>query len=345
MQGKKVNYRKLDNPFSDSEEDVFTYESTEMDDQAYITAASDGPPSLKEVRKSEEWPKWQQAIRAKLDQLHAMGTWTLVDSSCDIIPITNKLVVQQMDIKGAYLNGILKERVYMHQPEGFEDGTGKICLLVKTLYGLKQSGCEWNIQFDVRVRKHGFLQLRSDPCVYVRRQCKGDLEIITVWVDDLLLFATLVKLMSEMKEMIRGEWEVTDLGEPAKIVGIEIQMKPTKVIISQKQYIESILNKEGMERANPVGMPMDLKTIIEANPDGTEGSHSNSYARLLGELQYLANATRLDIAFTVNRLASYTANPSLQHMGTLKRLLRYLSGTRSFGITYSVPNIPAASFI
>src|SRR6267142_5170442 len=92
-------------------------------------------------------------------------------------------------------------------------------------------------------------------------------------------------------------------------------------------------------------MPMDPKTIIKANPDGTKGSHSNSYARLLGELQYLANATRPDIAFTVNRLASYTANPSLQHMGTLKRLLQYLSGTRSFGITYSVPNIPAASFI
>ena len=114
-----------------------------------------------------------------------------------------------------------------------------------------------------------------------------------------------------MKEMIRGEWEVTDLGEPAKIVGIEIQMKPTKVIILQKQYIESILNKEGMERANPVGMPMDPKTIIEANPDGTKGSHSNSYARLLGELQYLTNATWLDIAFAVNRLASYTTNPSL----------------------------------
>src|SRR6267142_5471940 len=92
-------------------------------------------------------------------------------------------------------------------------------------------------------------------------------------------------------------------------------------------------------------MPMDLKTIIEANPDGTEGSRSNSYARLLGELQYLANATWPDIAFAVNRLASYMANPSLQHMGTLKRLLRYLSGTRSFSIIYSVPNIPVASFI
>jgi len=98
-------------------------------------------------------------------------------------------------------------------------------------------------------------------------------------------------------------------------------MKPTKVIILQKQYIESILSKEGMEQANPVSMPMDPKTIIEANSDGTEGSCSNSYAQLLGELQYLANAMQPNIAFAMNRLALYTTNPSMQHMGTLKRLL------------------------
>src|SRR6266850_2395562 len=165
------------------------------------------------------------------------------------------------------------------------------------------------------------------PPIVFRSMCvcaeaaKGDLEIITVWVDDLLLFTTSVKLMSEMKGMIQGEWEVTDLGELAKIVGIEIQMKPTKVIILQKQYIESILSKEGMEQANPVSMPMDPKTIIEANSDGTEGSCSNSYAQLLGELQYLANAMQPNIAFAMNRLALYTTNPSMQHMGTLKRLL------------------------
>jgi len=179
---------------------------------------------MKEAWNSEEWPKWEQAIKAELNQLHNMGTWALVDKLSDALPITNKwvfqkkineegqimkykarlvtkgctqhlghdylethspvihletirsilaivpakkLMVQQMDVKGTYLNGILKEKVYMHQPEGFEDGTKKICLLIKTLYGLKQLGCEWNIQFNARVRKHGFLRLCSDPCIYV----------------------------------------------------------------------------------------------------------------------------------------------------------------------------------
>jgi len=71
------------------------------------------------------------------------------------------------------------------------------------------------------------------------------------------------------------------------------------------------------------------------NPDGSEGNRSNSFARLLGELQFLANSTQPDIAFAVNQLAAYTANPSLQHVTALKRILRYLAGTKNLGITYS----------
>jgi hypothetical protein len=72
-----------------------------------------------------------------------------------------------MDVKGAYLNGTLKEKVYMRQPEGFDDGTGRVCELIKTLYGLKQSGCEWNKELDKKLRKRGFERLRSDPCAYI----------------------------------------------------------------------------------------------------------------------------------------------------------------------------------
>jgi Reverse transcriptase (RNA-dependent DNA polymerase) len=64
-----------------------------------------------------------------------------------------KFKVQQMDIKGAYLNRTLKERVYMQQPEGYNDDSGQICLLIKTLYGLKQSSHEWNIELDTKLQK------------------------------------------------------------------------------------------------------------------------------------------------------------------------------------------------
>ena len=78
-----------------------------------------------------------------------------------LIPSVN-LKVQQMDIKGAYLNGTLQEKIYMQQPEGFEDGTNRVCQLVKILYGLKQSGREWNREFDTKLKTFTFQCLRSD---------------------------------------------------------------------------------------------------------------------------------------------------------------------------------------
>ncbi len=243
------------------------------------------------------------------------------------------LKIHQMDVKGAYLNGTLEEQVYMRQPEGFEDGTDRICELLRTLYGLKQSGRAWNIEFDRVIRKHGFKCMRSDPCAYIKRE-GDDFVIVTVWVDDLLLFTTSDALMDKTKANINAEWETTDLGEPSKIIGIEITRSANTISIGQKQYVEAILKCEGMDHANPVAMPLDPQVPIEPNPDGNEGSRSNSYARLLGELQFLANATRPDISYAVSRLASYTANPSMQHTGLLKRVLRYLKGTKNYAITY-----------
>jgi len=66
---------------------------------------------------------------------------------------TRKLHIHQLDVKGAYLNGTLKEKVYMKQPEGYGDSTPRVCLLIKTLYGLKQAGREWNLEFDRKLRK------------------------------------------------------------------------------------------------------------------------------------------------------------------------------------------------
>jgi hypothetical protein len=247
---------------------------------------------------------------------------------------SKRLLVQQMDVKGAYLNGVLQETIYMKQPEGCEDGTSRVCQLVKTLYGLKQSRCEWNKQLDEKLRKHSYTRLHSDPCAYVRWD--GDnFVIITVWVDELLLFASSDRMMDHMKNSLRSKWELTNLGEPRKIIGIEIAQTNDSVTISQQQYIESLLRREMMVDANPVGTPMDQNGKLGPNPEINEPNRSNSYARLLGELQYISNSTRPDITFAVKNLAVYTANLSLQHYGALKQILQYLAGTKTLGITYS----------
>ncbi len=96
-----------------------------------------------------------------------------------------------------------------------------------------------------------------------------------------------------------------------------------------------------MEKANSVGMPLDPNVALEPNPDGNVGNRSNSYACLVGELQFVANATRPDITYAISKLSAYTANPTMQHVMALKHVLRYLSGTKTYGITYgNVPSHP-----
>jgi hypothetical protein len=124
------------------------------------------------------------------------------------------------------------------------------------------------------------------------------------------------------------------LGEPAKIVGIEITLSNCSVTISQCQYLKSILQKEHIDKANTVGMLLNPNIILEPNPDGSTGDRSNSYARLIGKLQFIANATRPNIAYAISRLLSYTANLTMQHISVLKCVLRYLSETRSYRIIY-----------
>ena len=139
-----------------------------------------------------------------------------------IVP-SHGLVVCQMDVKGAYLNGTLKEKVYMHQPIGYEDGTGRVCLLKQTIYGLKQSGHEWNHELDIKLRDLRFMSLLSDPYAYIQK-LTDDIQIVTVWVDDLLLFANSVEVMTKLQTELSGIFELIDMGEPNKIIRVKITL-------------------------------------------------------------------------------------------------------------------------
>jgi hypothetical protein len=224
----------------------------------------------------------------------------------------------------------------MNQPEGYKDGMNQICRLIKTIYSLKQVGCKLNQQLDMKLQEHGYMCLKSDLCIYI--QWDGEnVRIITIWVDNLMLFALADKVMNHMKNTITSKWESTNLGELRKIVSIEITIEDNSIRISQQKYIESLLQKEGMADANPVRMPLDPNIKLTPNQESNQPNQSNAYVKLLGALQYIANFTRPDILYAVNRLGAYTANPSLQHYSILKQILQYLAGIKTLGITYCKP--------
>ena len=157
------------------------------------------------------------------------------------------LEIRQLDIKGAYLNGDLQEEIYMRQPEGFDDRSGRVCRLYKTLYGLKQSGREWNRKLNKRLTELGFSRNEVDHCVYVRER-DGETATITVWVDDLLVFTKTVEEGNELARDLKNKFEVNDIGEPKMIIGIEINRdrESRSLTISQKNYVRAILERFGL---------------------------------------------------------------------------------------------------
>ena len=140
--------------------------------------------------------------------------------------------------------------------------------------------------------------------------------------------------MAQVKMDLDSMFELTNMGKPSKIVSIKITQEEGSITIKQTRYIESILQQEGMEHTNSVKTSLNPKQTIEPNPEGNEGNKSNAYARLIGSLQYFTRATCPDIAFVVNRLSAFAANPSMSHQTAAKCILRYLSGTKNLGITY-----------
>ena len=104
--------------------------------------------------------------------------------------------IQQMDVTTAFLSGNLKEDLFMAQPSGFEEKGSQAleCRLKKSLYGLKQSPRCWYEELSKHLVSTGFKQSRADPCVFYKWS-NGNLTVISVYVDDLILLADLVQEM------------------------------------------------------------------------------------------------------------------------------------------------------
>ncbi|KAJ1044173.1 hypothetical protein NDA10_006896 [Ustilago hordei] len=127
------------------------------------------------------------------------------------LAVQNNWEVHALDITMAYLNSTLKEAIYMKPPEGSGVAPGKVYKVVKGLYGLKQSGREWNQEFDRSLRRMGFFQVECAPCIYTKGQGE-DMAIVVIYVDDTLVIAPRLETVLEVKKQIGQRWKMEDSG-------------------------------------------------------------------------------------------------------------------------------------
>jgi len=247
---------------------------------------------------------------------------------------TNSWHIHQMDAKSAFLNGDLKEEIYMKIPPGQDRPEEHVWRLRKALYGLKQVSREWYTKVHKVMVGLGYKVSVADKYVFTRIDANGYLIIVAVYVDDLLFISKSLKFVESSKSEMSGHFEMKDLGLVKWILQMELNHDISNGIttLSQSQYIEEILERHGMANSQPVKTPMDPNTTLPSlavpEIDVTE------YQQCVGSLMHAMVWTRPDIAHAVGMVSRYATAPGQAHMTAVKRIFCYLQGTSDYKLTY-----------
>ncbi|KAK9079958.1 hypothetical protein SSX86_001633 [Deinandra increscens subsp. villosa] len=246
--------------------------------------------------------------------------------------------IHQLDVKNAFLHGDLSETVYMHQPVGFRHPKypDHVCLLKKSLYGLKQAPRAWYKRFADYVLRMGFYNSKCDNSLFVYRR-GNDTAYLLLYVDDIILVTSSDTLRAKFMKLLASEFAMKDLGPLTFFLGIAVtRPSPGSMFLSQQRYARDILRRAGLESCNPVSTPVDTQSKLSATA-GTLLDDPTTYRQLVGALQYLT-ITRPDISYAVQQVCMHMHAPRSGHMNALKRILRYIQGTLSYGLTFSQSN-------
>jgi Reverse transcriptase (RNA-dependent DNA polymerase)/Integrase core domain/GAG-pre-integrase domain len=259
------------------------------------------------------------------------------------------LEIHHMDVKTAFLNGIIDEEIYMEQPEGYEEDlpeTGNnhnddrpvVCRLKKSIYGLKQSPRAWYSVLDTFLTSNNlnFKRAHSDHSLYINHEL---ILFIIIYVDDILIFGKDPTLIANIKDKFHNAFSMTDLGPATRFLGLEIARDRQNLTITlhQNEYIKDILKRFNMSECKPVSTPMDPGTkLTKADPtEVLTPEDKTAYQSIVGSLMYTMLGTRPDIAYAVGSVSQFNSAPGVQHMTAVKRILRYLKGTAHYGLVYS----------
>eukprot|EP00253_Pinus_taeda_P019413 PITA_19413 len=226
--------------------------------------------------------------------------------------------VYQMDVKSTFLNGELKEEVYMEQPEGFDQTTGKdlVCKLKKALYGLKQAPRAWHARLDHYLQQQGFKKGVAGSNLYIKID-EGKLLVALVYVDDLIFSSNNDEMSHEFSQSMSKEFEMSMIGELSHFLGLQVSQTRAGLCISQSKFLKDMLKKYGMDDCAPMSTPMTTNCKLSKDDDSplVDATH---YISMIGALLYLT-ATRPDImqAVGMNSTLTVTAYTDADWAGSI----------------------------
>jgi hypothetical protein len=274
------------------------------------------------------------------------------------VALMYNLEIDCMDVSTAFLYGELDELVYMKPFPGMAEtnAEGKILIfrLKKSLYGLHQASRQWNKTLADFLIDEGFTKCQTDPCVFWRiNQSTKEMEMVLVYVDDLIIMSNKKELTAAMKERFKSKFKMTDQGPAEWILGLKVRRVENGIFVNQAQYAMDMLIEAGMWDMEVKGHRIPVTT--KSTPMSSTWTHDPLSPRLYGDditkyksflmkLSYLAQQTRPDIAYAVNTLAQFQIEPRECHWRAIIHLLRYVRGTHDLGMFYHRNSDPMALF-
>ncbi|GKA49834.1 retrovirus-related pol polyprotein from transposon TNT 1-94 [Tanacetum coccineum] len=222
-------------------------------------------------------------------------------------------LVYKMDVKTTFLNGPLKEEVYVAQPDGFVDPAHpkKVYRLRKALYGLKQAPRAWYDELSKFLINKGFTKGTIDPTLFTIRYGE-DILLVQIYVDDIIFGSTNPKFSKRFEKLMHSRFEMYLMGEIKFFLGLQIHQSPQGIFINEAKYTLEILKKYGMEKGQSIGTPMATKSKLDADLSG-EPVDQTDYRSKIGSLMYLT-FSRPDIVQAVCYCARYQTGPSEKHL-------------------------------
>ena len=257
------------------------------------------------------------------------GTIRLIIS----IALIHHWPLRQLDVKNAFLHGLISETIYMEQPPGMADPhlPQHVCKLQRALYGLKQAPRAWFDRFSTFLLQYGFHCSLADPSLFIFHSDYGSL-ILLLYVDDILLTGTGDILVADFISLLSQEFAMKDLGHVHHFLGIEISQTQSGLHLSQSHYALTILERADMVDCKPMSTPLEAKTIDSSNTPLMEDV--SFFRGLVGSLQYLT-LTRPDLSFSVNYVSQFMHAPTTAHLKMVRRILRYVKGTINNGLHFT----------
>ncbi|GJZ26448.1 retrovirus-related pol polyprotein from transposon TNT 1-94 [Tanacetum coccineum] len=244
------------------------------------------------------------------------------------------MTIYQMDVKTAFLNGELKEEVYVSQPEGFvdQDNPSHVYKLKKALYGLKQAPRAWYDMLSSFLISQQFSKGAVDPTLFTRH-AGNDILLVQIYVDDIIFASTNTAMCDEFANQMTNKFKMSMMGKMSFFLKLQISQSLRGIFINQSKYASEIVKKYGLHSTDSVDTPMIKKKKLDEDLQG-KPVDATLYRGMIGSLMYLTSS-RPDLNYVVCLCARYQAKPTEKHLQAVKQIFRYLNGTIIMGLWYS----------